>query len=180
MVRDNFPIPWQGNKPLNGSGTISILPGGSGINAQSVARNSVNGAGDATFQALRTITIPGGTLGANDALRVTAAWSHTNSANVKTLRIRFNGTTFHGQQVTANASSRTQATIANRNATNSQLGFGGSGSTSGQWASGGNAVVTSAFDTTTDLDIQIGCDWAGATPAETVTLQGYIIEVLRN
>lgn len=53
---------------------------------------------------LASVVIPGGTIKAGGILRIFALFSYTNSANTKTLNIKFGGTTFRATPVTTTAS----------------------------------------------------------------------------
>lgn len=57
---------------------------------------------------LATVSVPANSMGPNGSVIVTAVWSYTNSANVKTMRGRFGGTTFYQTQPTVTASRRSQ------------------------------------------------------------------------
>jgi hypothetical protein len=123
---------------------------------------------------LATIAIPANALGANGILRVTTLFSNNNSGGTKDLRIKFNGTTFWQAQTTTTLTNRGQAQIANRNATNSQVG-GPNGT--GGWASASGAVVTSAHDTTGALNVTITGQLSNG--ADTMTLESYVVEILQ-
>lgn len=151
---------------------------GSGIPvvlAQSWAAVSVPA--DATEDTLATITVPANTLGANGALRVTTQWSYTNSVNNKTMRIRYSGaagTIYMAIVATTTVSYYDVRTIANRGLTNSQIGFVAGSSI--LTLSGGSAV-TSAVDTTAATSLVI--TGQKASSGETLTLEGYLVEVVK-
>ena len=143
--------------------------------ARSAVAVSHTGTTDET--ALATITVPANTLGANGRLRVTATWSYTNSANNKVPRIRFStisGTAYFASTQTTTAVMRAQVEIANRNATNSQVGGVSAGQ--GGWGNTGNALITSAVDTTAETTVVISGSLA--TSSETITLESYLVEVV--
>lgn len=143
-----------------------------------VARNSVNGAGDATETTLVTVTVPAGAMGPNGSVRWRAQWSMTSSANVKTLRTRFGGvagTLYHSTAPTTSVGYTELRQIHNRNSASSQVGsasalIGGLGVTSG-------SIATSSVDTTAAVDLVFRCNWAGAVSAETIALESYCVEV---
>jgi hypothetical protein len=143
------------------------------ILAQSGVPASVTGTTAETV--LASITIPGGMIGANGSLRVTAAWSHTNSANTKRPIVKLGSTAFTSVPVTNSTSSQTMTVIRNRGATNSQVSAGsavfGIGGTS-------NAAVTSAIDTTVDQVLSIRGQLTIGDGSESITLEGYTVEVL--
>jgi hypothetical protein len=129
--------------------------------------------GDTLEAALATIAIPAGAMGPNGQLRVTTQWTYTNSANAKTLRVRFGGTSgtpYLAQSSTTTASAVFQNRIANRGAANSQIGNSNTsfGATTG-------AVVTSAVDTSAAVNLVITGVLANA--GDTVTLESYLVEL---
>lgn len=137
---------------------------------------AVSGAGDTNENALATITVPANALGLNGTLKIWTQWTYTNSANAKTLRVRFStisGTAFLSASTTTTATAQELTMISNRNAANSQVG-GQAGVT---WpAASTNAVVTAAVDTTVATTIVItGQKVLGS---ETLTLERYICELL--
>lgn len=147
-----------------------------------LTRNSVNAAGDATETQLVAVTIPA--IGPNGGLRATGIWSYTNSATTKTMRVRFGaaaagtgGVSYHSQGATTTATQMQQILLGNRNATNSQAG--GTTAGTGGWSTSATAFVTSAIDTTVPTEIHFGCLWGGAIAAESISLQGYIVEVFQ-
>jgi hypothetical protein len=141
---------------------------------------SASHTGDTTETSLATITIPANTMSANACLRVTTLWETTNNADTKTLYVRLsatsgapNGTAFI-QGGNANTSNfRIQAQICNQNATNAQIGSAagltGFGTSTG-------SPVTSAIDTTAITYINI--DGKLGTSSDTITLDGYTVELL--
>src|SRR5688500_6060251 len=71
--------------------------------------------GNTTETTLATVTVPANAIGANGRLRVTSLWSHTNSANSKTLRVRFGGaagTIYTSLTVTTTLSTRVLSEVA--------------------------------------------------------------------
>lgn len=127
--------------------------------------------GDTNETTLATITVPAGAMGANGSATVEALFSYTNSANAKTLRIRFGGTQMVSIAATTTVSTRLQIRIHNRNATNSQVSVGfspGFGSSTGP-------VITAAIDTTAAVNITITGQLASA--GETITLESHAAEI---
>jgi hypothetical protein len=141
------------------------------------ARNSANAAGDATPQVMATATVPAGAMGPTGTVRWRVLWSYTNSANVKNLRARFGGaggTIYSAINPTTTAAYAEIREVWNTTAT-AQVGSpngisGGLGTTTG-------AVVTSAENTASAVDIVFTAAWAGATSGETITLEAYDVEV---
>jgi len=123
---------------------------------------------------LATITIPANAMGANGRIELDVIWSYTNSANTKTLRQKFGGTTILSTAVGASAVTRTSAVIANRNATNSQVAtpnfstsFGVSSAT----------LTTMAIDTTAAVNIVLTAQLANS--GETITLEAYSVKLFK-
>lgn len=135
---------------------------------------AVSHTGNTNETTLRTLTLPGGLLGKNDSVEVVTRWSYTNSANNKTVRVRFGGTSMYGVNATTTAAAPHTCTISNRNATNSQIA--NPGTTTGGWGVTSNAMVTSAIDTTADVPLLIQGTLASA--AETITLEEYIVTII--
>ena len=135
---------------------------------------SVTGTTDETT--LATVTIPANAIGANGTVEIYAVYSYTNSANSKTLRIRFGGTSgtaYFNTASTTTANFRTNFTIANANSTNAQVG----GSPAGLIAASSTAASTSSVDTTAPVDIVFRGLLANSS--ETITLVHYWVRVTR-
>lgn len=115
---------------------------------------------------LYTATIPAGALGATGELIMDSLWSHTSSANAKTLNIELGGTSFGTYATpTTVASTVYQKHITNRSAASqvsSALTSIGGGSVAG-------AVVTGTVDTTLAKDLIIS--GALAVANEILTLE---------
>lgn len=121
---------------------------------------------------LASLTIPGGALGPNGALRITSQWSHTNSANNKTLRYRLGGVTLMAPSVTTSAASAHQRTVQNRGAENAQVTHGGGfPNTFGGTA---NATLTATIDMSVSQTLTLSGQLANS--GENVTLESYIVE----
>jgi hypothetical protein len=147
-----------------GSGISTVL-------ASSFA--AVSAPNDTTEDTLATVAIP--VLSANGLLRITAIWGCTNNGNVKTVRIRYSGaagTQYLNLGVTSTAGVTTLTWIGNRGATNSQLGPNG---TSTSFAAG--SITTSSVDTTAATSIVF--TGQKATGTDTLTLEGYLVELVR-
>lgn len=138
------------------------------------AAGSVAHTGDTNETTLVTIAVPAGSMGANGILRITTQWRLTGAGGNRTVRVRFNGTEFTGLGTAASSlSMRTQTQIANRNATNSQVG-----SAVGQanWAGTSTDVVTAAHDTTGDLNITLTGQLANA--GDSIQVSSYLVELI--
>jgi len=129
--------------------------------------------GDTHESTLATITVPGKSKGPNGRVRVTTLWTHTSSANNKTLKVKFGSATYTNVVNTTSASAWLATIVANRNATNSQVGPA-SGMTGHGTSTG--IVVTSNEDTTADVTIAITGQLAAGT--ETITLEAYAVELM--
>jgi hypothetical protein len=138
---------------------------------------SVSHTGDTSETTLATITVPANAMGPNGVLRITTQWSYTNSANNKTMFVKFGGaagTAYLQCTATTTASHRDVRQIANVNATNSQKGNASAATAGGHGITTG-AVVTSARDTTAAQDITIRGQLGNS--GETVTLEAYTVEL---
>lgn len=151
--------------------------------AVAVVRNSANAAGDATETAQVTIAIPAGAIGPNGHVRLTWLGSHTNSANVKTWRVRFGasgagtgGSIYYNVAATSSASLSNQIIISNRNSASSQVSATSGSSTSFNQTTGN--VSTSSINTANASEIVISNLWAGATASESMTVERYLVEVM--
>lgn len=153
--------------------------GGSGVPfviAQSYA--AVSGAADTNENTLATVTIPANAMGANGLLMVDALWTVTNGADDKILRIRFSGasgTQYFGATITSSATVRVNVLIANRGATNSQVGW--SGPTTVSYGGSAQAAVTSAVDTTAATTLVF--TGQKETAGNTLTLDGYTVYLIK-
>lgn len=138
----------------------------------------VSHSGDTFETALASITLPGGRMGPNGVLRITAVFSHTNSGNSKVLRYRLGGSGVSGSAMmgittSSTTSVMTQRLIQNRNSEASQVA-GPSGIASSFGASN-NAPATAAIDTSVDQAIVLSCVLADS--GETITLESWLVEV---
>ena len=120
---------------------------------------------------LATITIPAGAMGANGLIRVSSVWSYTNSANNKTLRCRFGGTSVAASIFTTTTSAPLNCLIANRNSASSQV----VGLASGLFAATNTTLTTPAINTANAVDITLLGTLASGS--ETITLESYLVEL---
>lgn len=138
---------------------------------------AVSHTGNTNETTLATVPIPAGVMGSKGILRVTTLWSHTNSVNNKTLRIRpGSGNRLLVANVTTSASTRDQRMFSNRDSTASQISGGNGGLATGNWGATADAVVTNTIDTTAAFDFTITGQLASGS--ETVTLESYLFELL--
>jgi len=124
-----------------------------------------------------TYSLPGGILGINDAIRMTAWVSILNNSaapQTYTFRYKYGGSTLHafGLTLTNNASAQgtlAQCIMKNAGATNSQKGIGVfNADFINNWVVGG--IGTSAIDSTVNQNIVLTIQSSAATATQTVTL----------
>lgn len=149
-----------------------------GKSAVAQVRNSANAAGDATFQTLASVLVPGGLLGPNGSLRISTVWSFTNSANSKILGTRFGGSLFRSPTLTTTAWFHDYTLITNRNSEASQIGTSSVGTASAVFGGTTGSVITRTVNTTADQLVEFGGYWGGATASEAITLEQYLVELL--
>lgn len=141
------------------------------ILAQSAVPASVTGTLVETV--LASIVVPGAIMGPNGVLRITSTWSHPNNANIKRLIVNLGGATFQFISATTTNTSELLRTIRNRAAVNSQVSAGSSAAGAG---STGAVKVTAAINTAVDQVLTLSGLLADI--ADTITLEGYTVEVL--
>lgn len=111
--------------------------------------------GNTSKTELYSWTLPAGTLGPRDTIRIETSWGGTGTAGIKTTGIEFGGTAFFQTPVSAaNISNGTVLTmIHNRASLSAQIG--GSAITSGAGAgSSSGALPTGAINTANAVDIK--------------------------
>jgi len=127
---------------------------------------------------LATVAVPGNSMGANGAIRVTAQWTKTGTAGTGEAKIKFGGTTFFdsGAAGATAISGRQQTEIHNRGATNSQIGTSISAGT-GNWnLQSTTASVATALDTTSSQNVTFTCQLGNT--GDTCELSSYTVELL--
>lgn len=133
--------------------------------------------GTLTETVLATINLPANTIGANGQGRIRTYWTNTNSANAKTLKIKFgttgiSSTSISASSITTFGAEMITADIQNLNATNSQNTYSeGSRGTDGLVTT---SFATSAIDTTVSENFYITGTLANT--GELITLTGYSVE----
>lgn len=150
--------------------------------AQSAVAVSVSAASTAE-EVLAEIALPAGVLGLNGGLRLVTLWSMNSNANVKTVRARLGATALGGSAWLANATGplnnvsfqNPAHVIRNRGVVNSQVCFPAANGSVG--ASSGTALSTFTEDTSVATIVAI--TGQKATGADTLTLEGYTLELLR-
>jgi hypothetical protein len=129
--------------------------------------------GSTSEVALATVTIPGGAMGPNGMLRITAHYSLTNSGNSKAVRWEFGAGLLHAWPATGVGSLVMQKLVHNRNAEDAQVtGVSGTAIFLGSSTS---ALITASVDTSVDQDLAFTGQLANS--GETLTLESYVVEI---
>lgn len=125
-----------------------------------------------TETTLATVVLP--VLGKNDAIRITAVVTHTNSANNKTIKVKLNGTAVISITDTTTAALGINKTIRNKNSQSSQILF------SNQTPADINATSVSPSTYSVDTSVAGSLIITGtcAALAETITLEHYTVELI--
>lgn len=152
---------WNGTRwaPVNGQ-----------IQLASVAANA-SVTGTTTNTQLYEVIVPAGLMSPNGQLEIVSAWSYTNSANNKTLRLYFGlfgFAAYISRGETTTTSCQYYTTIRNSNSLTSQVGL--NGATAGGIGASSNTIPTSNRDTTQAQSLLFGAQLAVGT--ETITLKG--------
>lgn len=162
--------------------TIAASGGGSsgGVTLLAHSGTAASATGTTTETTLATYTMPANTLNANGVLRIVSFWTCNSSANSHTARVRFGGTggtVYSNDTLTSRLSGQGITFIRANNATNAQKAFVGSLFGNSGYFSSSTAITTSAVDTTANVNIVISGQLANS--ADTLTLEGYTIELLQ-
>ena len=123
---------------------------------------------------LATVDVPA--MGGNDSLRITALFTFTSSVNLKTMFGKLNAATFaqNSTSTSGHTAARVQWQVSNRNSTAVQLGTPfGMGFTAGAAVSPLNPAVETSGVNTVLIRGQL------AVGTETLTLEGYTVELIR-
>jgi hypothetical protein len=156
-----------GNKEFYWNGTVWLPMGGS-VLAQSGVVSSVTGT--TTETTLASITVPGGMMGPNGALRVIPLFSCSNNANSKIVSIYLGGVSIGGQSLPNQPGYMAFEMIQNRNSLSSQV-FNSS-------LTGVGFVNRSAAAINTAVDQQLDIRATLTNVADGVNLERYTIEIL--
>ena len=155
---------------------MSTINGGNYRQLVATSGAALSHTGNTSETALVSVPIP--PLGPRDRIVCVLTWAYTNSANIKNLRVRYHtaaGTS--GTQVCISAPTTTSQTQIlngqNRAATNSQIWGPGGGTTTAS----GIAGAATTLDTTAVTYLNITATLADA--GETITLDSYLIEIVR-
>lgn len=128
--------------------------------------------GNTNETTLATITVPGGIMGPNGAIRITTYWSWNSTAGTKTVRHRFAGNAIGGNQGTTSRGAEFMRMVRNRGSVSSQIvrdAFN-----LGVVSSEVPSVLS--VDTTVNQDITLTAQLGTGT--DSITLEGYTVEVL--
>lgn len=159
------------------AGPVPVFVGSVLVLAQSGALGAIV-TGTTAETVVQTITVPGGLLGPNGALRLSLSFSMTASANIKTLRAKYGGPSgldlLAGRQISTatTVTVNMQRMMQNRGATNAQVAPSG-WSDFGVNTTGNN---TGAIDSTQEQQLQISVQLASA--ADSIRLEAYALEAL--
>lgn len=129
---------------------------------------------DLNDNVLYTVTIP--PLAANDAIRVSAFFAFTNSANNKICNIKWAGNVIWTRTRTTTALEAPLFSVRNRNATNSQISLGNNVG-SDQTSSSVVLVNTYAIDTSVPTTLTFTAQKSLA--GESITLESAVVEILK-
>lgn len=162
----------------NGSTAYWDNPGTWKVVAVSASPTTITGVIVETI--IKTIVIPGGVMGPNGVLRITYIGTNTNSANVKTVRMRIGaagsglgGTAIVNYATTNQLSFNSIRQIFNRNSQSSQI-TSTSGTTTG-FGVGTGVNTTTSIDTSVDWEINITGNPTNA--GDSMGIETYLVEV---
>lgn len=150
---------WTGSRwaPLNGN----VVLGQTNV-AASVT-------GTLTTTQLGLVTVPGDLIGPNGVLEIFHTWEITNSANIKLIVVRMNGsggTPFFSRSETTQAFHQALTSIRHANSTSSQVGS--NASLNGGFGTSTGAYQSSSISTSSNFDIYLSGTLNDIT--ETITL----------
>lgn len=129
---------------------------------------------DTSENALVSLTIPGGVIGANGAVITHEKWSYTNSANAKTFRVRYGSTLMYAFGATTTTAFIKSTFITNRNSESSQIGD----SNVAAFGTTTQTFYTGTVDTSADFTLNI--TGQKASGGESLILESYSITVRRS
>jgi hypothetical protein len=126
--------------------------------------------GSTSQQTAVTITVPGGALGTNGALRVYMGASCNNTAGAKTISSYFGGSLTSGVSGTTTTIFSNAGLIINRNSASSQVATSYTSTTNGIFR------LFTTLDTTSDKNIDLRLQIATAT--DVCVMENYLVEIL--
>lgn len=127
---------------------------------------------DTNYNSLATVTIPGGTMGANGRAEVFAVWQMTNNVNGKLVGVRVSsatGTVIIQNSVPSQASCTMLGSWANRNSQSSQV----TGTPNVSGGLGGTTTVVNTTTVDTSGDVALHFSAQKSTAGDTITLESY-------
>ena len=139
------------------------------------SRSSENGANDSAWVALASFRVPGFLMRRNSTLRITNNWAFQKTTSTKIFGIFLNGTSIAGPSTNNNAieTAKYVMEITNANSVSAQIVFNSTGP-----GNSGNPFIVSGTDTRSSFSLQFSARWSAATLSETITLMGYMIELV--
>jgi len=146
-----------------------------GYQMLTLSTDAVTLTGSTAETVLATVKIPAKSLGRNGAIRTTALYRVTNSANNKTLRMRLGGLAgaSMGSFITLNTlSARLVFAFQNQDNPASQVAIDGGG-----FGASASAILTGMVDTSVEQDLVLTGQLANG--ADSIVLESYTIEIYR-
>lgn len=165
LTIQGYPQRWNGGDGGGDRGTSKVL-------AQSARPATVTGTTAETV--LATIPVPAGAMGLDGCVRVTTLWSFSPTVIIKAIRHRLGGVIVQGLTVGAYYTLQDQVNIRNRGVADSQISFA---NTTNSFSLAGSNNVTTSVNTAIAQDLTI--TGALTDPADSITLEGYTVELLR-
>lgn len=133
--------------------------------------------GNTTKTVIFTGTLPGGVMGANGSMYITALFAANNTANSKNIEVQINGVPIGSTAVGASGQSN-KATwwLINQNSTTSQKG-GPLGTTGASFGSTSTAVVSTSINTDAPMTFTISYQLTVGT--DTGYMYGIMVEIIK-
>lgn len=146
--------------------TVSFTAGVPATRIILANNTQLSNTGSTTENLVYTGTIPANSIGVNGSFHITVLYSATNNANVKTARLKFNGSTIVTAALTSTGSLNGYTIIRNRNSLTSQVsGNAGSNANIGFNVTTSGGVMTYTFDTGVAITFTITLQNANAGDA---------------
>ena len=166
-------VHYHSGLPYDDDGALLVSQGYCvGQNYTGWTRTSTNGVAtnDTDYQTLKTVTLPGGMMGANSKLVIIPDWDYLNSAATKTLAVDFGVTNISAVPATTTVMGKILIEVQNLNSLVSQKTMNGS-----SYGLTANARIASTENTASAVSIIFKCKWGANIASETITLLGYSI-----
>lgn len=131
-----------------------------------------NNTGNTVATVVKSLTIPGGSMGPNGMLRVATLWSWNNSAGSKTVQVKLGGVVIYGTAGTTTTGIEILKSVRNRGAENAQIIH----NVATLGTVGTTAITTASVDTSVDqtLDFVVTL----ATGTDNAALESFLVEVI--